>query len=203
MDGKSYRFMGKEETPLKEIIPTAATLSWDAAYTESKPGGDWTSVAFDDRSWKKAKAAFGTDGMPNLTTPWLSKDIWIRRNFELTENFASVPVYLEYSHDDIFELYINGIEVVSTEYTWKNNVMVELSDEVKAALKPGKNIITAHCHMLQLGFTVTKPRSVPRRLRCAAITSACAALISGIIMGTSGVQRLALLLLTTGTSARA
>ena len=146
VDGKSYRFMGKEETPLKEIIPTAATLSWDAAYTESKPGGDWTSVAFDDRSWKKAKAAFGTDGMPNLTTPWLSKDIWIRRNFELTENFASVPVYLEYSHDDIFELYINGIEVVATEYTWKNNVMVELSDEVKATLKPGKNIITAHCH---------------------------------------------------------
>ncbi|HAD02177.1 MAG TPA: glutaminase, partial [Porphyromonadaceae bacterium] len=29
---------------------------------------------------------------------------------------------------------------------WKNNVMVELSDEVKATLKPGKNIITAHCH---------------------------------------------------------
>ena len=146
VDGKSYRFMGKEETPLKVILPTSATTNWEALYTETKPGNDWYKASFNDVAWKKAKGAFGTDGMPNLSTSWTSKDIWVRRSFELTEAIQNKPVYLEYSHDDIFELYINGVEVVSTGYEWKNNVMLELSDSIKATLKPGKNIITAHCH---------------------------------------------------------
>ncbi|WP_286880461.1 DUF5127 domain-containing protein, partial [Proteiniphilum sp. UBA7639] len=33
-----------------------------------------------------------------------------------------------------------------TGYSWKYNVVEELSEEVKATLKKGKNIITAHCH---------------------------------------------------------
>jgi hypothetical protein len=48
-----------------------------------------------------------------------------------------------------------------------------------------------------------KPRRVPRRRRCASITAAWSALISGIIIGTSGVQRWAELFEMTGVSARA
>ena len=52
-------------------------------------------------------------------------------------------------------------------------------------------------------ITATKPRFDPRRRRCASMTAAWSALISGIIIGTSGVQRWAELLEMTGVSARA
>ena len=47
----------------------------------------------------------------------------IRRTFELEENLSKAPAYLKYSHDDIFELYINGIQVAKTGYTWKNGCL--------------------------------------------------------------------------------
>lgn len=146
VDGKSYRFMGVEDMPMKAVLPTAATVKWEATFTEKKPAPGWTSVPFNDTAWEKAKAAFGTPDMPNLSTPWHTEDIWIRRTFDLSDDLSAAPLFLEYSHDDIFELYINGKEVVNTGYTWKNNVLLELSPEVKATLKPGKNVIAAHCN---------------------------------------------------------
>ncbi|MCD7937557.1 MAG: DUF4965 domain-containing protein [Tannerellaceae bacterium] len=147
VDGVTYRFMGVEEIPLKVILPTAAMERWDARYMESHaPKGDWYALHYSDHEWKEGKAAFGTPDMPSLSTPWESKDIWVRRVFELDNEYAGQPVFLEYSHDDIFELYINGIKVVETDYCWHNNVLLELSDEVKSTLKVGENIIAAHCH---------------------------------------------------------
>ncbi|MDR2680993.1 MAG: DUF4965 domain-containing protein [Tannerella sp.] len=146
VDGVSYRFMGVNEMPLKLLLPTAVVERWDAAYTENKPDGKWTEVAYDDRSWEKGKAAFGTPEMPNLSTTWESRDVWVRRTFDLKDDYSGSPVILEYSHDDIFELYINGIPVVATGYSWRNNVVEALPEEVIKTLLPGKNVIAAHCH---------------------------------------------------------
>jgi hypothetical protein len=52
-------------------------------------------------------------------------------------------------------------------------------------------------------LTATKPRLTPWRRRWASITAAWSSLISGIIIGTSGVARCAELFDTTGVSARA
>lgn len=144
VDGVSYRFMGVNDMPLITILPTAATERWDAAYTEKEPSGQWTEVDYKDQSWEKGKAAFGTTDMPNLSTPWETKSLWVRRTFELAEDLSGKPVMLEYSHDDDFELYINGIRVVETGYAWNNNVLLELTEEVKNTLKPGKNVIAAY-----------------------------------------------------------
>ncbi|RHJ81534.1 glutaminase domain-containing protein [Parabacteroides sp. AM08-6] len=146
VDGQVYRFMGVEKMPLNAILPTAAVEKWDAVYTEKEPAKNWISDDFNDTSWTKGKAAFGTSEQPHLSTLWESKDIWVRRTFDLSKDCSADEVILEYSHDDIFELYINGIEVVATDYSWKSNVMKELPAEVKATLKPGKNVIAAHCH---------------------------------------------------------
>ena len=54
--------------------------------------------------------------------------------------------------------------------------------------------------MEQFGFTATKPLLVPRRFFWNSITLKCSGLISGTTIGTSGVQRCALLLETTGVS---
>lgn len=60
-----------------------------------------------------------------------------------------------------------------------------------------KQMIKLH----QLGLTAINPLVVPSLFFWASITLVCSGLTSGRIIGTSGVQRLALLLDTTGTSA--
>ncbi|GEM_PF-13120 len=146
VDNVAYRFMGVEELPLTPFLPTAATERWEASYTEKEPSGDWTDISFNDSGWKTGKAAYGTTDMPNLSTQWESEDIWVRRTFTLEEDYSSKPVYLEYSHDDDFELYINNIKVVETGYSWNNNVLVELPEKVKQTLRKGKNVIASHGH---------------------------------------------------------
>ena len=82
-----------------------------------------------------------------IGTPWKSEpDIWVRREFNLNEDLSNRPVYLKYSHDDVFELYLNGERLVATDYCWRDNVLLELTAETKKKLRKGKNVIAAHCH---------------------------------------------------------
>ncbi|MEA4904358.1 MAG: DUF4965 domain-containing protein, partial [Petrimonas sp.] len=147
VDGETYRFLGKEDLPLKPLLPTVREEKWTGKYTFEQPKGEeWKSISFNDAGWETGTSAFGTPNEPNLSTLWQTKDIWVRRTFDLKEDMIDKTIFLHYSHDDIFELYINGIQVVETGYSWKYNVREELSEEVKATLKKGENIITAHCH---------------------------------------------------------
>lgn len=144
VDGKVYRFMGK--AGMQSILPMADDEAWVGKFTFNKPDGDWTSLNYSTNNWKEGKGAFGTKDQPAVSTRWTTDDIWVRREFSLNETDINGPLYLKYSHDDVFELYINGEKIVSTGYEWKNNVMLELKDETKKKLKKGKNIIAAHCH---------------------------------------------------------
>lgn len=146
VDGQTYRFMGKGELPLKTVLRTAVDEAWEGRYTTQAPKGDWTALDYDDSSWQVGQAAWGTPNEPNLRTLWETEDIWVRRTFDLAEDLSGENVYLNYFHDDIFELYVNGVKVVDTGYTWRYNVQEPLPQEAVATLKPGKNIITAHCH---------------------------------------------------------
>ncbi|HBG42591.1 MAG TPA: glutaminase [Porphyromonadaceae bacterium] len=147
VDGETYRFLGTENLPLKPVLPTANEEKWEGAYTLQQPKNDsWLSLDFNDSDWTKGQAAFGTDNEPNLATSWNTKDIWVRRTFDLPEDLQDKTIFLKYSHDDNFELYINGTKVIDTGYAWKYNALEELSDEIKATLKKGKNVIAAHCH---------------------------------------------------------
>ncbi|MDD4009336.1 MAG: DUF4965 domain-containing protein [Fermentimonas sp.] len=147
VDGNVYRFMGIEKLPLKPLLPSVHEEKWEGKYTFQQPTGEeWKLLDFNDSSWKTGTSAFGTKNEPNFSTLWDTNDIWIRRVFNLEEDLEGREIFLHYSHDDIFELYINGIQVVGTGYTWKYDVREELPEEVKATLKKGENIITAHCH---------------------------------------------------------
>lgn len=146
VDGQVYRFLGKEELPRKAIVPTANFGAWDCLYTNTKPSSGWEKPEFNASKWLAGKGAFGTEGMPDLATPWLTPDIWVRREFTLDSDVADLPLYLIYSHDDNFELYLNGTKLVDTGYAWKNNVVLPLTDEMRSLLvKGGKNVIAAHC----------------------------------------------------------
>ncbi|GHT78438.1 glutaminase [Bacteroidia bacterium] len=146
VDGTVYRFMGIEKKPMKAIASISTEKDWTGKYTFDKPQKGWEKPAFNDSQWKEGQAAWGTPEEMNVNTLWQTKDIWVRRDIQLEKDLTGEEVFLKYSHDDTFELYINGIQVVGTDYSWKKDVWITLNDEVKATLKAGKNVISAHCN---------------------------------------------------------
>ena len=146
VDGIIYRFMGIEETPLNPFAKTADAEPWIGRYTFEQPEKGWENVNYADSQWKEGKSAFGTNGMPNMKTPWDTKDIWVRREIVIKEDPSTLDLYVEYSHDDVFEMYFNGVQIVKTGNVWKNNNRIPLSPEARKTLVKGKNVIAAHCH---------------------------------------------------------
>lgn len=146
VDGKAYRFMGKDRPCLESVIPAETNKYWTAAYIFEKPVGKWTDPNYDDSSWKNGEAAFGTPDLSRVKTQWRTADIWVRRTFNINDDLSREQILLVYSHDDEFELYLNGERLVKTDYSWKNDVQLVLSDAQKKKLRKGKNVIAAHCH---------------------------------------------------------
>lgn len=150
VDGKSYRFMGDKEQEylLSSIMPMADEGGWKGIVTyEHQSTWAWTQPDFDDSGWQEQEGAFGTRDYPNIHTEW-SKDgteIYCRRTVNLTADDLKKDLYIVYSHDDTFELYINGHKVVDTGYSWEQNVTLHLTELMKGYLKEGSNVIAAHC----------------------------------------------------------
>ena len=70
----------------------------------------------------------------------------MRRTVDIKAADLQEDLYLVYSHDDVFEIFINGTKVATTGETWREGVKLHLDGELKGLLKPGKNVIAAHCH---------------------------------------------------------
>lgn len=149
VDGKTYRFMGSSErSVLESIVPMADEGPWTGQYTRQTPNAGWQAPDFDAQGWKEGQAAWGSDGLSFVRTHWRDKnsDLYVRRTFSLTSADLSSDLWLMYSHDDVFEIYINGTKVADTGETWREGVKLHLTPELKRLLKEGKNVIAAHCH---------------------------------------------------------
>jgi len=143
VDGQTYRFLGKEEIPLQAVIPDAKEEAWECKFVNSEPAKGWEKPDFNDSSWESGKAAFGTPNSAQTNTPWKTREIWVRRVFDMPATGEGSELYLIYSHDDDFELYLNGTQIVNTGNRAKSGVVLKLD---KSLLNVGgKNIIAAHC----------------------------------------------------------
>nr|WP_319510317.1 DUF4965 domain-containing protein [uncultured Draconibacterium sp.] len=143
VDGETYRFMGKEEIPLEPVVPNAKLEAWDGKYLTKKPASGWEKPEFNDAAWKSGKAGFGTPNTFQTATPWETEHIWVRREFTLPAVNDESDLFLVYSHDDDFELYLNGTEIVNTGNSARSDVILKLD---KSLLNlDGKNTIAAHC----------------------------------------------------------
>lgn len=152
VDGVTYRFMGQEK---KNLLAPVAPMTidgpgWEGMVTHTRQRSTaWTTADFDDSSWNKEKAAWGTKGeYPNVENAWTAEnsDIYVRREITLTAEDIAKDLWVMFSHDDVFELYINGTKVAETGNTWIQGEESQLTAEMKAVLKPGRNVMAAHCH---------------------------------------------------------
>lgn len=143
VDGQTYRFLGKEEIPLQSLLPNAKYESWEGTFVTNEPSKGWEKPGFNDASWKRGKAGFGTPNTFDTNTPWETKEIWVRREFTLPDLNHDGDLFLTYAHDDDFELYLNGTQIVNTGNRARSNVTVKLD---KSLLRSGgENVIAAHC----------------------------------------------------------
>lgn len=188
VDGVDYRFMGTDFIPMECVAPNSEWETWSGRYTTSEPAGEWMQPDFDDAGWSIGDAAFcsdNTDGKFIMLrnefcktggrTEWDTNDIWVRRVVELPADIKERDVFLEYTHDDAAEFYVNGVKAVDNPGD-REHGMEKLPVDVVAGLRPGKNVIAAHCHnndgygVLDFGL-VTQEKRLPRYGRTARQTS--------------------------------
>ncbi|MGI6242515.1 MAG: glutaminase domain-containing protein [Prevotella sp.] len=148
VDGVTYSFMGADREVFSAIAPMADEGGWKARYSRKKQPEGWQKPDFNDASWREGTAAFGSSDLSFVRTKWgeENSDLYVRREVNITSADLNEDLMLIYSHDDVFEIYINGTKVADTGETWREGVRLPLNDKLKKLLKPGKNIIASHCH---------------------------------------------------------
>ncbi|MFQ6133380.1 MAG: glycoside hydrolase family 2 protein [Armatimonadota bacterium] len=127
------------------VLPTGREGGAQWRYTTERPGQGWQQAHFDDSGWQRGKSGFGRPGTPNIAlgTRWETDDIWIRTEFGLGE--APQAAFLRYYHDEDAEVYLNGVQVLRRTGFVTDYQAAELKGEALAALKPGRNVVAAHC----------------------------------------------------------
>ncbi len=138
VDGKAYRFMGDMDKSYKAILPAADEEAYKVKYTETEPSGDWKGAGFNDASWKAGTAPFG-DENSSAKTKWNSKNIWVRRTFNVVTPYVK-DLFLKIQHDDNCEVYLNGEKI----YDYQGFLNKVKYIPVDNKLKKGENILAIH-----------------------------------------------------------
>ncbi len=130
---------------LKTIVPAADTAGSVWQYRFTAPTENWTSDV-STRDWLVGQGGFGTRGTPGakLGTVWNGSDIWLKREFELTETSENLKLWLH--HDDDVEVYINGVLAIKRSGWTTDYEAMDISTEARKALRKGKNVLAIHCH---------------------------------------------------------
>ncbi|WP_412467270.1 glutaminase domain-containing protein [Pedobacter sp. KLB.chiD] len=143
VDGSIYRFLGKESTSYKTVVPASDEKAYDVKYTETEPQGDWKAANYAAGNWQTGNAPIGDDAK-NVKTLWKSNDIWVRRTFNVNNPTSINELYLKINHDDNIEVYLNGKRIYTKE-GWTNDFKyIALSNSDKSALKAGSNVMAIH-----------------------------------------------------------
>ncbi|MCF0168839.1 MAG: DUF4964 domain-containing protein, partial [Bacteroidales bacterium] len=174
VDGTVYRWMGKQETYIlsNPLLPMASDAAWTAlTHIGAKPNGagmKWTQTDYESSEyynadeWSQMQGAFGCpkgkytggtcneDWHTNIHTEWYqtgtSNGLYIRRHMTLTADDLKKDLYIKYSHDDYFFLYINGHRMVNTGYNWAPNIVQRISDDDKQYLHEGDHVVAVYCY---------------------------------------------------------
>ena len=144
VDGQVYNFMGQPVPETEVVLNASAEASYTAKYTNSNPGDDWFKDEFNDSDWKEGKAPFtNRDGFGG--TPWKTREIWVRRVFDLKDVSQINKLLLRVRHDDDVYVYINGTQVLGLQSANGKLEAFPMADTVARSLKKGKNLIAMHC----------------------------------------------------------
>jgi hypothetical protein len=133
---------------VRALLPSVGHGETKWKHTFEKPLARWTTPGFNDGTWRSALHGFGTQGTPNTTvnTLWDTSDIWLRWKGEFRPLPAAALVWIDYYHDEDFEVYVNG-KMLLRRSGYVSQYQTELlTDEQRALFVEGENTIAVHCH---------------------------------------------------------
>lgn len=146
VDGQRYVFLGDPAYPLVPVLPAGEQKRADCRFTESDPGRTWMDPAYDDVAWKIGSLPFGDGYDGSATTSWKSKDLWVRRSFDLNEEVPG-QLMLLLRNDDDGEAYLNGVRIFECTDCYVSSLKAyTLSDDQRKLLKNGRNVLAIHCN---------------------------------------------------------
>ncbi|MFB6456871.1 glutaminase domain-containing protein [Chitinophaga sp. Hz27] len=137
VDGISYRVLGKMPDYYQDIL----SAEGDVRYTTSVPDGDWASPATNDATWTKGRMPF-SDHPSDQETLWNSKELYVRRSFDLNQ-LPEGPLYLKLHHDDNITVAVNGKEIFSRN-GWNGRFAYFPIHLDKGLLKRKGNLLAIH-----------------------------------------------------------
>jgi hypothetical protein len=146
-DGPAAADLLVPATRAEAIVPSARAEAVRWRYTFEAPPAGWLEPGFADGGWKEGEAGFGTlpNAVPPPRTAWKSREIWIRRVFTLPKGEPG-DLAVELNHDDDAEVFVNGVLVASEpKFSAGGYRTLALPEAARASLRPGQNVIAAHC----------------------------------------------------------
>ena len=142
----SYPVVGCNQTQLEEkqvdLLRYGRTYEPLFAYTESKPGSDWTKATYDDSGWARGETGFSSREVKGSTTRhlgtlWNTPSLWLRKTFSAGSETGNLA--LRVAHDGDTRIYLNGTLVY--EKQGRDYCIVNLDKKLRAALKEGTNLL--------------------------------------------------------------
>ena len=134
----------------KAIIPFGILEQkpWEAKFyyatnaSGDTPGDDWYAADFDDFSWGTITGPIAGGGLSYYNTTWdlNNTTYWVRCHFNLTAEDLTKFLTFYIANDDAGEAYVNGVQIYNVTSAANYNI-IRLSDEAKAALKVGENVM--------------------------------------------------------------
>jgi hypothetical protein len=141
VDESIYSFLGSPEPTYKDVAPTGENTPQAVRYTTENPGTGWYSNDFTDETWSS-----GTSPLSSELNNWTTSDVWVRKYFDATSVSAITKLLLRLRHDDDVEVFLNGEKIYSCGPCYKGGYdNLPLGDDIKAKIKPGKNLLAFHC----------------------------------------------------------
>lgn len=146
VDGKAYTFLGQPMTEVSALVPSGSEADVTVHYTFEKPEANWSAENFSVDSWKSGAVPLGGKVDNAIAkTSWTSREVWMTRDFELTQ-IPDGEVQLNIFFDDDVEVYLNGIQAYQCSPCYVNDYVVrEISEAARKSLKVGKNRFSIHC----------------------------------------------------------
>ena len=145
---KAHRKLYLPPPKITTIVPTSEETAQTWRYSTDKPKDGWEKSDFDDASWKSGPGGFGEPSTPAsvVKTKWKTDDIWLRRDFEWSNDKPLHELGMRIHHDEDTEVFLNGV-LIGTASGYSTSYQDRMLDEsATKALKPGKNVLAVHCH---------------------------------------------------------
>ncbi|MDP4209243.1 MAG: DUF4965 domain-containing protein [Bacteroidota bacterium] len=144
VDGVDYRFLGDEDVPLEVVLPSGGSPQSTSRYTFTEPAKGWQNAGFSDEGWKTGESPYTNREIQNRT-PWTTRDIWVRKTFEMKNVKDLNKLFLRIKNDDNVEVYLNGSLIFTGDCCNSKFKNVPIGDAVKNKLVKGKNVLALHC----------------------------------------------------------